>query len=311
MRRILVGIAVATLSLAFLAIAIGAIFLIEAHWEIRSLEPAIPERAALAVLAGVPDAPVRVGYLNTATQHSAGIAHIVFLLEWADGRLFAIDAGMEREGAEAFSRPFELLLGADPIEPHGSPGELLGADAKRIEGVAFTHLHADHTGGLASLCQGQEQITVFQTPWQADRGNYTTSPGREDIAAAPCVRTERLAPAAGAGPIHPVPGFPGLVAIPAGGHTPGSTVYAAPVTGTLWIFSGDITNRRAALLDDVPKEWLYSLLIVPEAPGPLSKLRVWLAGLDAQADFRVVVSHDLVALRTSGPPAWPVGGARP
>jgi glyoxylase-like metal-dependent hydrolase (beta-lactamase superfamily II) len=279
-------------------------FLAEAHFEIRSLDPTIPSAAELADLAGAEDAPSRVAYANTASQRGPNgtMAHPVFLLEWADGRLFAIDTGMEREAALAFGEPMELLLDAEPAEAYGAPRELLGPATDRIAGVAFTHLHMDHTGGLASICEGRAptSLPVFQTPWQADRGNYTTSPGRDAVSRAGCARPERLA----GGPLHPVPGFPGLAAMQAGGHTPGSTIYFAAVGDTIWVFSGDVTNFKDALLENRPKEKLYSLLITPEAPEPLARLRVWLAGLDAEPGFRVVVSHDHVALEKSGLPVW-------
>jgi glyoxylase-like metal-dependent hydrolase (beta-lactamase superfamily II) len=299
-RRLLAGIGWALL----LLVAVAAGFLAEAHWEIRGLVPVLPDRGALAALADAADGPVAVSTLNTASQRGPGrptMAHPAFVLEWADGRLFLIDTGMDRAGALAFGAPMELLIGSEPIEPHGPPAEQLGDAARRVAGVAFTHLHHDHTGGLASLCVAVgRSLPVFQTPWQADRGNYTTRLGRTQLAAAGCARPERLA----GGPLQPVPGFPGLAALPVGGHTPGSTVYFAHVKGHTWIFSGDVTNFRQALLDNRPKERVYSLLVTPEAPEPLETLRVWLAALDREPGFTVVVSHDADALAETGPPPW-------
>jgi glyoxylase-like metal-dependent hydrolase (beta-lactamase superfamily II) len=292
------ALAVAATLAATLAVALAV--LLEAHWEIRRLEAALPDRAALAALGEVADGPQRVAYVDTATQpgyRSPPLSHPSFVLEWADGRVFLVDAGMDPEQARAFSRPFELLLGSDPIEPHGSVAQQLGPVVQRVRGVAFTHLHPDHTGGMVSLCAVRgEALPVFQIPWQAELGNYTTRPGREELEAAGCARPQRLADA----PLVPVPGFPGLAAIAAGGHTPGSTIYAAHVAGTTWIFAGDVTNSRRNLLENRPKPWVYSLLIVPEAPQRLEVLRRWLAALDAEPGFRVVVSHDRDALLASG-----------
>lgn len=306
MRRI--ARAVAWLGLAVCGLALA--LLLEAHWEIRGLEAELPGPDALAALAGVADGPQRVSYVNTATQpgyRSSPLSHPAFVLEWADGRVFLIDAGMDPEQARAFSRPFELLLGSDPIEPHGSLARQLGPVAQRVRGMAFTHLHPDHTGGIVSLCAARgDALPVFQTRWQAELGNYTTRPGREELEAAGCARPQRLAD----GPLAPVPGFPGLAAIAAGGHTPGSTIYAAHVAGTTWIFSGDVTNSKRNLLENRPKARIYSLLIVPEAPQRLEVLRRWLAALDAQPGFRVVVSHDRDALLASGLPLGPQGEAQ-
>ena len=54
------------------------------------------------------------------------------------------------------------------------------------------------------------------------------------------------------------------------------------------------------LEDDLPKQALYSLLIVPEHPERLSALRRWLREWDAEPDTAVVVSHDGDALAESG-----------
>ena len=135
-------------------ILLGGAVLGEAHLEIRGLAPVLPDRAELDELLGAGSGPVRVSYVNTATQRTPGgsaTAFPAFILEWADGRLFVIDTGMEREGALAFGKPLERLLGADPIEPHRSLARQLGEAASRVRGVAFTHLHSDHTGGLGAL----------------------------------------------------------------------------------------------------------------------------------------------------------------
>jgi glyoxylase-like metal-dependent hydrolase (beta-lactamase superfamily II) len=86
------------------------------------------------------------------------------------------------------------------------------------------------------------------------------------------------------------------VAVQAGGHTPGSSLFVARVGDTTWVFAGDVANFRSALLANEPKPAVYSLLITPEAPQVLERLRTGLAALDAAPDFSVVVSHDGGAL---------------
>jgi glyoxylase-like metal-dependent hydrolase (beta-lactamase superfamily II) len=293
--------------LAWILLAVllsGAGFLLEAHREIRSVTPVLPARDELAAALDVPGGPVAIHYLNTATQRGGPgptpIGHPAFLLEWADGRSFLIDVGMDRAGA----------LGSDPIEFHGSLADQLGASAEDVGGVAFTHLHADHTGGLAAVCAALgHELDVFQTPWQADRGNYTTSPGRADIDDAGCVRMRRLE----GGPLYGIPGFPGLVAVAGGGHTPGSTLFFARVGGSTWVLAGDVSNVQQALLSNHPKERIYSLLVTPEGPARLEELRRWLALLDAETDTHVLVSHDTDFIASSGMPPYapPSGGASP
>jgi glyoxylase-like metal-dependent hydrolase (beta-lactamase superfamily II) len=295
MRRILIGVGF-TLSVL---VAVLATVIVEAHWEMRSIDPELPDRPDAIVPTGSTDAPVRISYITTAVQSPVG--HPAFLLEWRDGRAFLIDTGMDREGALAFGESMEWLMGADPIEPHGSVVEQLGSEARRIRAVAFTHLHSDHTGGLASLCQVLERpLPVFQTSWQADRQNFMTSAGRSDLENAPCVRRERL----DGGPALAIPGFPGLVAVAAGGHTPGSTLFFARVGETVWVLSGDIVNFKESLRLNRPKPLAYRLILVPEWSDRQEFLRLWLADLDARPGFTVVVSHDHDALQTSRMPAW-------
>lgn len=290
--------------LIFAGLLYPAAVFVRAHAQIRAIEPELPSRADLIAAIDVEDGPVGVSYLNTSSQpidDASEMGHPAFVFEWADGRRFMLDAGMQRDEALEFGKPLELLLGAGPAVGHGSVVELMEGGASTVAGIAFTHLHVDHTGGIIPLCGALDRpLPVFQTPWQADERNYTTDMGYEHIVAAGCARPERLS----GGAIHRIPGFPGLVAVAAGGHTPGSTMYMAQINGQGWLFSGDVTNSRVELVDNTPKERLYSLFIVPEAPERLEVLRLWLAALDRDEAIRVVVSHDLTALEGSGLSAW-------
>jgi len=301
MRRV----ALALVLVLALALAYPVAVLIAGHLQIRRIAPPLPSPAALRAALATGEGPASVHFINTASQAlpaGQAMSHPAFVFGWADGRRFLIDAGMEPAAALAFGRPLELLLDAQPSEAHGSVGEQLGDAAPGLGGIGFTHLHNDHTDGIASLCAARSgDLAVFQTPLQADQRNHTTDMGHDLVLAAGCARFERLEDQ----PIAPLPGFPGLVAVAAGGHTPGSTVWGARVGGHRWIFSGDITNSRPELDDDIPKNFFYSLLIVPEDARRLAALRAWLRALDRDPGTTVVVSHDGVALRTIGPPAWP------
>ncbi len=296
MRRVLIGIASALL----LAVLVLSGFLLEAHLEMRSIAPALPSRAALE---GVPEGPVRIRYVNSGTQIQStgrGGTYGGFLLEWPDGSAFAIDVGMAHEGMQAFGDVLESI-GAQPIETFGSMAEQLGADSKRIAAVGFTHLHTDHTEGIAELCAAHGgTIPVFQTPDQLQRGNYTTDPGRAQLSGSGCTEPRELS----GGPLMPIPSFEGLAAFAAGGHTPGSTVFVANVAGKHWIFAGDITNDRENLFNDVGKPWLYSNVIIPESTGRLGELRRWLTELYAPPATEIVISHDLDSIRATAIEIW-------
>jgi glyoxylase-like metal-dependent hydrolase (beta-lactamase superfamily II) len=318
-RKILAALGVVLL-LGVLALAAGLAW---AHAAIRRLDPPLPSAAEVLRADAEGDLPVRLRVIETARQRMPRAAvlapasdphpdapyvmsHPSFVLEWEDGRLFLIDTGMTHEGALAFGRPLELLAGAEPMKPLASAAERLGDAVARVAGVAFTHLHTDHTGGLPALCARRERrIPLFQAPLQAEETNYTTRPGRADVERAGCVEVRRLE----GGPLFSVPGFPGLRVLQAAGHTPGSQVLVARVRGEggirTWVFTGDVVNHLTGVIENVPKPRLYSLLVVPESPARLERMRRFLREL-ARLDPRVglLVSHDALALEAAAVPEW-------
>ena len=285
---------------------VGALLvLLQAHWEIRSIDPTLPDSADIDAALANEDTPIRIGYVLTAEQSTPErrIGHPAFLIEWRDGRMLSVDAGMTRDGAVSFGKPFELI-GAQPSVAYGSLGEQLGERAPAVGAVMFTHLHVDHTGGIGSLCAGNTRsITVYQTPLQADRVNYLTRGGKRDIAAAACAKPVRL----DGGPIYSIPGYPGIVAVAAGGHTPCSTMYFVKIGNVTWALVGDVAFSRQDITENRPKPWAYSYLLVPEAPDRLAELRGWLNGFELDANHRIVVSHALDELERSAIPRWSNG----
>lgn len=316
MRRLAIGLGLGVAVL--LAAATAA--LVSVHTAIRALAPDLPQSTdVLRAEAG--DLPVGLSWINTASQPMprAGVlepevdphpdapyvmSHASFVLEWADGRLFLIDLGMDREAATAFGRPLEWVMGGAPIEPLGSVAEQLGAATRRVAGVGFTHLHTDHTNGIDALCRAlAAPLPWMQTRLQAAETNFTTRPGRDQLEAAPCVAPRVLDP----GTLQAVPGFPGLSVIEAAGHTPGSQIFVAQLRGeegvVTWVFTGDIVNHIEGVRRDLPKPRLYSLLVVPESPARLAELRAFLAGLESKG-ARLLVSHDQRQLEASGVSPW-------
>lgn len=303
------------LLIVVLAGAVATTGLVMAHLAIRRERPPLPEPRVVASAPVPPDAPVAVRYLNTARQPMARasvldsrrdptpdaayvMGHPSIVLEWGDGRLALIDAGMTREAALAFGRPMQWL-GAAPIEALGSVGEQLGPARARVRAILFTHLHTDHTEGIQSLCDGDRTIRAIMTEAQAERPNYLTRPGLGLIRAAPCVTMEEVH----GGPVIDVPGFPGLAVIHAGGHTPGSQILLVTLAGAggpvRYAFAGDLANAFDGIRHEVPKPPLYSLLVVPEDRGRLGELRAFLRAL-MELGVTVVVAHDLQALESSG-----------
>jgi glyoxylase-like metal-dependent hydrolase (beta-lactamase superfamily II) len=315
MRRVLIVLLLLIVLLPMLALTA---YLIPAHLQIRAIDPPLPEIAALLGSVDVSKGPTRVRYVNSATQGTADgrdMGHIAFVLDWDDGRRFVIDVGMEPEVAIDFGRPLETLLDSDPVIANGAVADLMGDGVATVGGFGFTHLHHDHTQGIVAFCRARQAssgraVPIYQTPFQFEQRNHTTDMGYAFIEEARrlpgsmgCATPTRLEE----GPIesiHPVPGFPGLVAVPAGGHTPGSTLYLTRVEGRYWLFSGDVTNTRKELVENLPKPLIYSLLIVPEDTDRNERMRIWLRNLDERPDLTVVVSHDLTALGATSIRAW-------
>jgi len=203
-------------------------FTAPAHWQIRKIEPMLPTWAELDTALNEPGGPLALAYINTASQSSSWgeLGHPGILIVWPDGRQFLIDTGMPPNGAREFGKPLELL-GAGPTATYGEIATQMGAEVTTVKGVAFTHLHNDHTEGLPGICAAQSvPATVYQTPLQREELNYTTNMGLKFLDVATCPRE-----ALNHDVIKPIPGFPGLLAVSLGGHTPGSTMYAVRVEG--------------------------------------------------------------------------------
>lgn len=318
LTRILLGVAALLL---FLVLGVG-LFLRSAHRAIDAERAPLPAAADLAAYVDGPifDLPVRAWWIETATQpmprwavlDPAGdpqpdapyvMSHPAFALQWTDGRILLIDAGMRRDAALSFGRPLQWLGGAGPLIPGTSAAAALGSDLADVKGIVFTHLHSDHVDGAVELCAADPPpaIAAFTTVAQAERPNHTTQPGLDLLAEASCVK---LRPLGGAGPLHPVPGFPGVAVIDAGGHTPGSQIVLvrlAAATGMrLLAFAGDTVNHHDGIRHDVPKPWAYRTFIVPESDERQQELRRFLAALERERGFTVLVSHDEASLRASG-----------
>jgi glyoxylase-like metal-dependent hydrolase (beta-lactamase superfamily II) len=265
--------ALALLALAALAAA-GALAL--AHREIRARDPALPGDAEVLALAAVPGGPVALAWHETARQPMPRalvlepaadpdgaapyvMSHPSFALAFSDGRLLLVDLGMDGEGARAFGRPLEWA-GAAPLVFASGAAQALGPAVARVGGALFSHLHADHVGGVVALCAARAgaALPVFQTAAQAEHVNYTTRPGRRLLERAGCAARRRLP----AEPLAAVPGFPGVAVVDAAGHTPGSQVVLAVLAGGRRLaFTGDVANHVEGVRRNLPKPALYGLVV--------------------------------------------------
>jgi glyoxylase-like metal-dependent hydrolase (beta-lactamase superfamily II) len=287
------------LALAVLGLLFG---LGNAHLGIRRENPPLPDAREVLALAQAPDRPVRLSWIETAHQCTPGegeascVVHPVFVLEWADGRLLLVDAGMEADAAREFGTPMELLLGAAPPEPGRSLADALGSSRDRVAGLVFTHLHMDHTQGIAGLCpDGAPPLPIFQTPAQAERPNYTVTPGQRQVEAAPCASSISVADRG----LTSLGDLPGVGVVRAAGHTPGSQMIVAWVGAEEprgFVLAGDVVFAKARLGEDRPKDLVYRLLVTPENEAQLARVRAWLRELETRHGLTAIPSHDRVHL---------------
>lgn len=306
--RLLLRLLAAGLGLAVLA---ATLLLGAAHVSIRALVPPLPSAGeAAAALAADGEWPVRVAWVETAFQSVPRgqvldpardpdpetpytLTHPAFVIEWADGRRLAVDAGMTADAARAFGAPLRWVGAGEP-RVGTSLAAALGPDRERLEGVLFTHLHTDHTQGILAVCAaaGGRRLAWWRTPTQAERGNHTTRTGRAQLADAGCLSPRDLP----AGALASVPGFPGVRVVPVAGHTPGSQVVLVEVRDPggarhRLALSGDVANHVDGIRHDVPKPTLYRWLLVPESERALGRARGFLRDLEQDEGFGLAVAH--------------------
>lgn len=295
-----------------------AVLLVPAHVDVRRDHPALPALAELQAAAdSAGDRPVRLRWINTASQaldRSAvlgsgdphperpyRLSHSAFAVEWADGRILLVDAGMTRAQALEFGRMGEWI-GGEPIEVHSSVGEALAADAARVGAVIFTHLHVDHVEGVEELCAAADRapIAAFMNRAQLHRTNFTTADVHASLEELACLRRVDI----GAAGLLRLEAFPGVFAVPVGGHTPGSQVVVVALQQggrhRLAVITGDVVNNLDGIHFDVGKPALYRAFIVPEDDARLSEVRRWLRDLYRLGHVQLLVSHDELSLAASG-----------
>jgi glyoxylase-like metal-dependent hydrolase (beta-lactamase superfamily II) len=288
---------VAILLLLLLTVFVAAVaFVLPAHVQVRDVAPALPEVAELRALLDIDNGPVDVRFVATSSQATGDrvLGHTSVIVRWADGRLFVIDLGMDREQAEAFGELMTTVMGSGIVSVHGTIADLMAEEIERVQGVGFTHLHIDHTQGVENFCAARgEGAALVQTRQQHELHNFNTEEGAELVGDS-CLVPLQLT----GDKLTGVDGFPGLAVYPLGGHTPGSTLFAIAWQDRLLLLSGDITNSRADLLENRGKGFIYSYLLVPENTERTGELRGWLADLDSATDIDVLVAHDLNAIES-------------
>lgn len=301
-----------------LCVVVGGLNILRlTHQQIDELNPEPAPYREIQASARVAGLPVKIEWLAVASQpvprslvldaaHDPAptspfvLAFPAFVVTWADGRRFVIDAGPSRQEADTMGEGLALLGGAQPLTYHRSLGTTI--DPASIRGMGFTHLHNDHTSGAAELCAAGASLTLYQTVEQFNLLNYLTFQGADELAGMGCAVRMLLALQQTA--LRDIQGFPGLYVMYVAGHTPGGQVFVVHVRGRqgvqTYLIAGDIANHGAAIDLDISKPSWYSRWLVPENLEQLAQLRRWLQAMAARPGIRVLLSHDLQRLQDSG-----------
>lgn len=312
-RQLLIAAGVVVLCL----VVVGLNILRLTHQQINDLQPSLPSRTEIHASARVPNLPVSIGWLETSwlpsqralvldtqVDPAPGLAYEItfpaFVVTWADGRRFVIDAGLSPAAAEDLSRSLTWFTQSGPMTYVGSLSTLI--KPQTIDGLGFTHLHVDHTSGADDLCAAGASYTLYQSVEQFNVLNYLTFRQADQLTEMACSR--RLLLASQDNLLREIQGFPGLYVTHVAGHTPGSQVFVVHVREGLkrmtYVIAGDLANHRDGVRHNISKPSWYSRWVVPESLSQLDMARRWLGHLDSQARITVLLSHDRQALLDSG-----------
>jgi glyoxylase-like metal-dependent hydrolase (beta-lactamase superfamily II) len=162
-----------------------------------------------------------------------------FLVRAPGGRLILIDAGIgERSG--------QMMSGNGSFEGGALLNSLaaLGVQAGDITDVVFTHLHFDHVGWAS-----RDGALVFpNATYRCDARDWEHFLDNERVKPILAPVTERLETWSASGPIAP-----GVDAMTAPGHTPGSTIVVLSSGSARALLLGDVVHCPIELIDD---EWV-------------------------------------------------------
>jgi glyoxylase-like metal-dependent hydrolase (beta-lactamase superfamily II) len=198
---------------------------------------------------------------------------------YADGATAVVDA--------VHSPAFHAAnYSGNPYRPEGWAHQIKALGDARY--IAVTHEHHDHIGGIADAPNLAKlgpalRLTAAQHASPPFGGVGHGVPGTPALESGP------------EGSLHVI--APGLVAISAAGHTPGSQmIYARLKGGAELLFLGDIAWQHQNLTEAKTRARLVSLVMREDAQAVTHQLRAILDFHAANPGVDLVVSHDVAEM---------------
>ncbi|MEP7221871.1 MAG: MBL fold metallo-hydrolase [Novosphingobium sp.] len=182
-----------------------------------------------------------------------------------------IDSGISRALGQAW--------GAEKFDPLAQAR--IDAQMRQASLILITHEHPDHIGGLAALATREDGVLDHAklNPAQV-RGSDALHWPR---AVSPMLDG-----------LHPQAAAPGVVVIPAPGHSPGSQlIFVQLASGAEYLFTGDIASMAANWREQRPRSRVLTDYVLPEDRRAVLG---WLRAIDglhkAAPGLFVIASHD-------------------